>query len=78
MKIIAESRLYFKRLISCQSFLIIRPSSDQEWNQTLNGSYICGRGLEDIYLNRREQKMFIVFIRYITCYSLIFLVNKEV
>ena len=49
-------------------------SSDQEWNQTLNDAYICGRQLENIYLNRRKQKM-LVFIRYIT-YYLVFLFHK--
>ena len=36
-----------------------------------------GRGLEDIYLNRSKQKMFIIFIIYITHYSLTFLVLKQ-
>ena len=39
-----------------------------------------GGDLEDIYLNRRKQKMFIVFIRYIAHllfdYSSIFLIHK--
>ena len=46
----------------------------------MNGAYIYGRRLDDIYLylNRHKQKLFIVFIRYITYYSLIFLVHKQV
>ena len=30
-------------------------------NQTFNDAYIYGRGLEDIYLNRRKQKTFIIW-----------------
>ena len=52
--------------------------SEQEWNRTLNNTYVYGRELEEIYQNRRKQKTFIVFIRYITYYSLIFFVHKQV
>ena len=43
-------------------------SSDQEWNQPLNEVYIYGRGFEDIYLNRRKQKIFSkeTFLVYLT------------
>ena len=43
-------------------------SSDQEWNQPLNEAYIYGRGFEDIYLNRRKQKIFSkeTFLVYLT------------
>ena len=53
-------------------------SSHQEWNQTLNDAYIYERVIEDIYLSKREQKIIIVFIRYITNYSLIFIARKQV
>ena len=53
-------------------------SSDQEWNQKLNDAYSVYRELKDIYLNRGKQETIIVFIRYITYYSLIFLVLKQV
>ena len=53
-------------------------SSHQEWNQTLNDAYIYERVIEDIYLSKREQKIFIVFIRYITNYSLILIARKQV
>ena len=43
----------------------------------MNDTHVYGKGLEDTYQNRRKQKMFIVFIRYITYYSLIFLVDKQ-
>ena len=52
--------------------------SGQEWNKTLSDAYVYGRELEEIYENRRKQKTFIVFIRYITYYSLIFFVHKQV
>ena len=58
--------------------LIVWVNSDGEWNQTLNDASFYGRGLDDIYLNRRKEKMFIVFIRYATYYSLIFLVHEQV
>ena len=61
------------RFSICQLF---EYSSDQEWNQTLNDAYIYGRGLEYIYLNRCKQKIFFVFIRYITNSSLIFLIKN--
>lgn len=53
-------------------------SSHQEWNQTLNDAYIYERVIEDIYLSKSEQKIFIVFIRYITNYSLILIARKQV
>ena len=40
--------------------------------------YIYGKRLGDIYLNIRKQKVIIVFIRYFTYYSLIFLIGKQV
>ena len=53
-------------------------SSHQEWNQNLNETYIYERVIEDIYLSKREQKIFIFFIRYIKYYSLIFIARKQV
>ena len=44
----------------------------------LNDAYPVYRELKDIYLNRGKQETVIVFIRYITYYSLIFLVLKQV
>ena len=57
--------------------LLFEYSSHQEWNQTLNDAYIYGRGLEDIYLNRRKQEMFFAFIRAIKYYSLIFVTREQ-
>ena len=50
---------------------------NQEWNQTLNDSHIYGRGLQLIFLNRCKKKIFIIFIRYITYCSLVFLFHKQ-
>ena len=44
----------------------------------LNDAYPVYRELKDIYLNRGKQETVIDFIRYITYYSLIFLVLKQV
>ena len=66
------------RLLRRNKFNLLVYGHNSKKNQTAGRPYIYGRGLENIYLNRRKKKMFMVFIRYITYYSLIFLVHKQV